>query len=178
MSRRALEQARSRLGARGLYVGASVCHLPFSDNAFDAVVSLHTIYHVEKDQQETAVRQLIRTVRPGGRVIVVYANPDRLVARLLRWLRPARTKPAASIYYHAHPLNWWDRFGDQASLNVLPWRSLVAQESKLLPSVVAKPALQLVLKFERNFSRLAARFGAYPMIVLTKLATQSDQPTE
>jgi ubiquinone/menaquinone biosynthesis C-methylase UbiE len=171
LSTRALEQARSRLGPRGLYVCASVNHLPFADNTFDAVVSLHTIYHVDADEQEASVRQLIRTVRPGGRVIVVYANPDRLLSRLKRWLRPARSAPPAAIYYHAHPLTWWARFRDQASLRILPWRSVVAQESKLLPAMLAKPALHVVLMLEGWFSSLAVRLGAYPMIILTKSKT-------
>src|SRR6476660_6490520 len=82
LSQRALDEARIKLGDRGEYVRASLLDLPFPEDHFDAAVSLHTIYHIERDRQEGAVRELLRVLRPGAMAVVVYANPDRLAARL------------------------------------------------------------------------------------------------
>src|SRR5512139_1165213 len=42
----ALKEARQRLYERGLYVVMDIAHLPFKENAFDGVISLHTIHHL------------------------------------------------------------------------------------------------------------------------------------
>ncbi len=42
----ALREARTRLGRKGLYVVADIANLPFKPDAFDGIVSLHTIHHL------------------------------------------------------------------------------------------------------------------------------------
>ncbi|MFL5958806.1 MAG: class I SAM-dependent methyltransferase [Gaiellaceae bacterium] len=170
LSQRALDQARAKLGDRGDYVRASLLELPFPDDHFDATVSLHTIYHIESEQQEKAVRELVRVLRPGATAVVVYANPNRLAARLMRLARRTRSPEAAPIYFFAHPLSWWQRFSDGAAVEIVPWRSLNANESrKLIPdNRLGAAAFRALLAFERAFPRLATSWGCYPMIVLTK----------
>ena len=169
LSQLALDEARSKLGEHGDYVCASLLDLPFPDEVFDAGVSLHTIYHIDSARQDAAVRELLRVVKPGGVAVVVYANPDRLAARLMRF---ARRSSAASgpIYFFAYPLEWWNRFSDDAEVRLVPWRSLNANESRrLIPdNAIGVAMFRIVWWFERRFPRLATRFGCYPMIVLTK----------
>jgi ubiquinone/menaquinone biosynthesis C-methylase UbiE len=169
-SRRALDEARAKLGDRGEYVCASLLDLPFPDDHFDAAVSLHTIYHIDRERQEEAVRELVRVLRPGCRAVVVYANPDRLAARLKRLVRRSPAPGAGPIYFFAHPLSWWQRFCDEAAIEVVPWRSLNANESRrLIPdNAIGVGMFRAVLAFERSFPGSARRWGCYPMIVLTK----------
>ena len=170
LSQRALDEARRKLGDRGDYVRASLLELPFPADRFDAAVTLHTIYHIDSEQQEAAVRELLRVLKPGATAVVVYANPDRLVARLLRLGRRKPSSEPAPIYFFAHPLSWWSRFSDEAAVRILPWRALNANESRrLIPdSALGAWIFRAVLGFERRFPRLAARWGCYPMVVLTK----------
>jgi SAM-dependent methyltransferase len=171
VSQRALDGAREKLGARGDYVRASLLDLPFPDDHFDAAVTLHTIYHVDKDQQETAVRELVRVLKPGATAVVVYANPDRLVARLKALAGRRKPSPdSGPIYFFAHPLAWWRRFSDEAAIQIVPWRSLNANESRrLIPdNAVGVAMFRALLRFERTFPRAATQLGCYPMIVLTK----------
>ncbi|HEY2741434.1 MAG TPA: class I SAM-dependent methyltransferase [Gaiellaceae bacterium] len=170
LSQHALDEARQKLGDRGDYVRASLLELPFPADHFDAAVSLHTIYHVDQDHQETAVRELVRVLKPSARAVVVYANPDRLAARLKR-LAPRRRAPESGpIYFFAHPLSWWQRFADEATVEIVPWRSLNANESrKLIPdSALGAGMFRALLAFEKVFPRWAVWSGCYPMIVLTK----------
>jgi SAM-dependent methyltransferase len=170
ISQRALDEARGKLGDRGDYVRASLLELPFADNHFDAAVSLHTIYHIESDRQERAVREVLRVLKPGARAVVVYANPDRLAGRLKRLIRRTKGPDEGPIYFFAHPLSWWGRFSDEASVEIVSWRSLNANESrKVVPdNALGTAAFRAVLRFERRFPTRAARWGCYPMIVLTK----------
>jgi len=170
LSQRALDEARAKLGERGEYVRASLLELPFPDDRFDALVSLHTIYHIEQDRQEHAVRELLRVLKPGARAVVVYANPDRLTARLKRLARRAARPAQGPIYFHAHPLSWWKRFSDEAAIEILPWRSLNANESRrLIPdNALGASMFRALLAFERALPRWATQMGCYPMIVLTK----------
>ena len=170
VSQRALDEARTKLGERGDYVRASLLDLPFSDDAFDAAVSLHTIYHIDADRQERAVRELIRVLAPAAAAVVVYANPDRIVARLKRLVRRRPSPYDGPIYFYAHPLSWWERFSDEAEVEIVPWRLLNANESRrLIPdNALGGRMFRTVLGFERTFPRLATWSGCYPMVVLTK----------
>lgn len=47
-------------------------HLPFPCASFDAALSNEVLEHVQDDAQ--AVREMVRTLRPGGRIIVFVPN--------------------------------------------------------------------------------------------------------
>ncbi len=61
----ARHEARRKLGDRGIYVLGDITNLPFSDNAVDAVISNHVVYHVPADEQANAFRELWRVTRPS-----------------------------------------------------------------------------------------------------------------
>ncbi|UCG17060.1 MAG: class I SAM-dependent methyltransferase [Phycisphaerales bacterium] len=76
LSAKALTEARTKLGDKGICVLADLTELPFADNTFDATVSAHTLYHVPYDEQEAAVWELYRTLAPGKTCVIVYAWPN------------------------------------------------------------------------------------------------------
>jgi ubiquinone/menaquinone biosynthesis C-methylase UbiE len=71
ISHRALVEARSRIGEHGLYVIGDVAHLPFADESFDGVVSMHTIHHLPPDDHPLAFNELYRMLHPQGQAVVV-----------------------------------------------------------------------------------------------------------
>lgn len=172
ISASALEQAKARLGEKGEYVKASLLELPFGDSEFDAALSLHTIYHIEKNAQAKAVRELLRVTKPGAPVIVVYANPDKLLSRVKRLVKPPHDPESGTIYYHAHPLSWWSQFSDTADVRIHAWRSLTAQDARrFIPgNALGKWLYGGVFALETMFDGHAAKWGAYPVIVLKKRA--------
>jgi SAM-dependent methyltransferase/uncharacterized protein YbaR (Trm112 family) len=88
----ALKEARSKLGEKGIYILGDITNIPLQDNAVDGAISLHTVYHVPKDEQISAFYEIHRVLKPGSSGVVVYSWPDSL---LMEWLLfPRRTKKA------------------------------------------------------------------------------------
>jgi ubiquinone/menaquinone biosynthesis C-methylase UbiE len=171
ISQIALDEAKKKLGDKGEFHCTSLLNLPFEDSSFDAVLSLHTIYHIDQDNQEQAVRELLRVSKPNTPVIIIYSNPDRLLAKAKRFF--SKTTPgdkSAPLYFYSHPLNWWRTFEDGASVEIFNWRSLTAKDAgRLIPNnILGKFCLRSLLKFENIFSKSSASLGAYPLIVLKK----------
>jgi SAM-dependent methyltransferase len=176
LSRDALDQARSRLGEHGVYLHGSFFDLDIPRDYFDCAVSLHTIYHMDAARQEEAVRKLLGSVKPGAPVIVVYSNPDNLLARLRKLSRRLRrgspdvVGAEGGLYFFPHPNAWWHRFADTASVAILPWRSLASDDQKrLIPdSPIGERLLKWLYRLEDRLPRFFATHFQYIMIVLTR----------
>jgi ubiquinone/menaquinone biosynthesis C-methylase UbiE len=170
ISASALAQAQNRLGKKGEYVKASLLELPFSESTFDAAISMHTIYHIEKDAQGKAVRELIRVTKPDAPLVIIYANPNKFLTRIKHLFKPAHEAGSGTIYYHAHPLEWWKQFEDQASVRIHTWRSLSAQDARrFIPgNRFGKWIYAMIFKWESMFDSWACAWGAYPIVVIKK----------
>jgi hypothetical protein len=77
ISRRALVEARSRIGEHGRFVVGDIANLPFRRQAFEAVVSLHTVHHLPADEHRAAFLEFYRVLAANGRAAVVYSWGDR-----------------------------------------------------------------------------------------------------
>jgi len=86
----ALKEAHRKLGDKGIYILGDVTNIPLKDNAVDGAVSLHVVYHVPKDEQESVFYELLRVLKPGCSAAVVYSWPN---SRMMNWLMvPRRIK--------------------------------------------------------------------------------------
>ncbi|HEY3344608.1 MAG TPA: class I SAM-dependent methyltransferase [Anaerolineaceae bacterium] len=82
----ALQEARKRIGSRGLYVVADVANLPFKNEAFESIVSLHTLHHLPPQDHARAYAELYRSLAPGCPAVIVNGwTVSRLMSRL-NWL--------------------------------------------------------------------------------------------
>ncbi len=61
---------------------ASVNELPYDDESFDRVFSIHSIYFW--DNPVTGLRELYRVLKPGGRVAITVRDRERKVYRAFR----------------------------------------------------------------------------------------------
>lgn len=186
LSSSALESAEKKIGGHGVFLHGSFFDLDLEENFFDCAVSLHTIYHMDKDRQEEAVRKLIRVTKPGKPVIIVYSNPDTIISSitsslpvrairkagnlLKRPVEKAGEEQDESVYFHPHPLEWWDRFGDVASVKKLPWRSFSSTiQKKLIPNnKIGGVMFNLLFNLEERYPGFFVKHFKYPMIILTK----------
>lgn len=67
----ALCEARVRIGDHGLFVVADIANLPFSNQVFDGIVSLHTIHHLAENEQAQAYIELHRVLADQRTAVVV-----------------------------------------------------------------------------------------------------------
>lgn len=74
-------------------IQADIAHLPLADDAVDAITAFHTLIHLPMADQEAAIAEFARILRPGGRLLVSDgpaewrgANPDWLDTGVeMRW---------------------------------------------------------------------------------------------
>lgn len=149
----ALQQAKKKLGSRGIYILGDITNLPLRDDVCDAVMSLHTIYHVPEDEQSFALRELYRVLKPGGRALVIYNWGDhsllvrmariplnknflagfhflqRLVGLRKKDSEPSQpslpARPARTLYFHAHDMKWFQaELGKYCNFDLVCWRAV------------------------------------------------------
>jgi len=85
ISIQALQEAHRRIGVHGLFVVADIACLPFKADAFDGVISLHTIHHLPEDEHLRAYQELHRVLAQGCLAVVVNGWPE---SRLMNFFEP------------------------------------------------------------------------------------------
>ncbi|MHC5056110.1 MAG: methyltransferase domain-containing protein [Planctomycetota bacterium] len=190
----ALKAAKRKLGDRGAYLLADVTNLPLDSGTMDAALSLHTVYHVPRDEQEDAVRELHRVLRPGASGALVYTwggrpplmrlvfLPFSLLRRLLR--APGKLLSAASralglrrsereasppgLYSHTHNYGFFRDTDWGFDLNMRVWRAVSVEFTKTFAKggLGGRQLLRLVYWLEERFPYWAGRLGQYPLFVI------------
>lgn len=192
----ALEEARTRLGSRGLYVVADVANLPFVPAAFDGIVSLHTLHHLPLAEQSRAYQELYRVLAPESSAVVVNGWTDsplmkrmsgwmHLNERLGSWIARLRGKqPAASksqataekkeatgTFINKLDASWLrDQLAGKMDYQIFVWRSVNVRWMRAMIHTLTCGKLWLKLLFwleERN-PRWYGENGQYPLIVIKK----------
>lgn len=69
----ALQEAALRLEGKGIFILGDMVKLPFQDGSIDAVISMHTVYHIPQEEQTAAVAEAYRVLRPEGEAVIVYS---------------------------------------------------------------------------------------------------------
>lgn len=82
----ALQEARKRIGDRGLFVVADVANLPFKADAFQGVVSLHTLHHLPIAEQKKAYQDLYRVLDVGCAAVLVNGWTESKLMKRWHWL--------------------------------------------------------------------------------------------
>jgi SAM-dependent methyltransferase len=181
----ALHEARRRLGGHGLFVLGDITRLPFRDDVFDGVCSLHTIYHVPADQQANAFLELARVLARGRSGVVVYAwgkfsplmfpfdaLPHKLAAiarRLGVWGRGRAAEP--SLYFSPRSQAWFRRaVAPGMRYEMFVWRSLsnFVLRRYIPDNAFGSALLRWIHWAEERWPRALGWLGNYPLIVIKK----------
>ncbi|MGB9177966.1 MAG: class I SAM-dependent methyltransferase [Pyrinomonadaceae bacterium] len=81
--------------------------LPFADNTFDVILSswaLHNIY--DKQERDTAIREIARVLKPGGRALVVDIRHVKEYAQVLRECGIDQLKINGPNFIFVIPTHW------------------------------------------------------------------------
>ena len=136
-----LEKGRARAEAEGLAVTFQVADaevLPFADASFDAALSTFGVMFAP-DHRRAA--EMLRVLRPGGRIGLANWTPDGFIGQLFRIVGKHVPPPAGLI----PPARW----GEEGYL-----RDLFGPAAQQIPDPRAAQVLQLPLRLRRA---LAAR---------------------
>jgi ubiquinone/menaquinone biosynthesis C-methylase UbiE len=76
MINRAITQARKR-GVSANFRLAYAQQLPFPDATFDALSCTLALHHVAEDDHLTAVKEMYRVLKPGGRILIAEFHKSR-----------------------------------------------------------------------------------------------------
>jgi hypothetical protein len=169
--------------------------LPFAPDVFDGALSGYSLFHVDRDHQETAIRELVRVLRPRAAAVVLYGkHSDRVVKRIARlvraWTSKAKRTPSVSrrstappppLYYHAHSIAWFRSVLGRLSVrdvDVGTLRLIGPTFSRgLVPDNVAGAALLRGLSWlEERFSKRLAPHATHVEISFRKDAPPTAGP--
>ena len=128
----AINSAKKKIGKKGKFFCDDFLKIKFRESYFDAIVSLHTLYHISKNKQEKVVRKLIRISKKNSPIIIVYSNSNTLVnifKKIIFYKKKAKQK---KLYFYCHNFRWWKRFSKDAKVEFYPWRSFSSQHQKIL----------------------------------------------
>ena len=178
----ALKEARTRLGAKGLYVVADIANLPFTPDVFDGIVSLHTIHHLPMTEHRRAYLELRRVLKPGNSMAIVngwdnpflmqLATPLVQLGRLLsgRSLKRKKTDSPDGTFVAKMTPRWLKQEIRDLQFEIRPWRSLstVFLKSFVRSRLGGKSFLRIVFWLEERFPRFFGENGQYPLIVIGK----------
>ena len=167
-SKKAIKQAKLKLGNKGKYYLNYFAKIKFKKNYFDCVISMHTIYHIDKKKQHSIVLKMLKAAKKNAPIIIVYSNPKTLINffKNIFFLKKKKKK----LYFYCHPNNWWFQFEKIASVNIYPWRSFSSQHQKMIfpNNYLGKVFFKFFFKLEDLFPNFFSNYFQYQMIVLKK----------
>ncbi len=182
----ALLEAKKKLGNKGIYVLGDMTNMPFKDGVMDGFISLNTVYHIPKDEQVTAIRELYRVLATQGKGVVVYdwfkhspwmntwMFPFRAFVfiknRLLDGVSKLCGKKGVErrLYFYAHPPKYFREHLPPYQLKV--WRSLSVPFMRyyIHSWLFGRQLLYWVYEKEEENPELCGLKGEYPMLVFEK----------
>ncbi len=195
LSHVALVDARKRIGDHGLFVVADVSNLPFGEEVFDGIVSLHTFHHLPKEGRKNAYKETFRVLKKGVSAVVVNGwnySPlmihatgliklgERLFHREIKLNsettdesikgRPAQGKPAGTFVEKFDAVTFKKEILPQYNARIYVWRSVSV---RFLRAVIhkgwgGKVKLGILYFFEELFPHAFGEKGQYPLIVIKK----------
>ena len=183
----ALKAARERIGARGAFVVSDISHLPFTPEAFDAVVSLHTIHHLPVSQHLQAYLEIHRVLTPGRRAVVVNgwdSSPlNQFFDRIKSWLKgrkgvapvtgvsPEEIELGKGTFVNKQDARWLKGIlRGKMDYRILVWRSASTNVLRFFirEEWLGRFWLRVLFSLEEVFPRFFGEKGLYPLVVISK----------
>lgn len=184
----ALLEAKKRLGAHAQPVVADVANLPFKENAFDGIVSMHTIHHLPMEEHKSAYKDLYRVLKAGKKAVIVNGWSDPLLMQIFEPLiqlgrvlsgRPTQYgkkkgsdgEKKSGTFVRKMNARWLQKeLKDLFPIEIYSWRSLSTRFLRwfIRPKFGGKFFLKVIFWKEDKFSRFFGVNGQYPMVVFKK----------
>jgi SAM-dependent methyltransferase len=181
LSVEALKLAELKLGKKGIYIVGDYLSLSRLEYApYDGATLINVLYHVHKDLQARLVWKILSELNPGGKLVIVYSNPNTISAiitsvavrvKRFKTLLHFASRTAVSnnpIYFYRHKLDFWKEFSKIASIEIKAWRTFSPQLEKIIFRRGLLGNLGLRILFRLEEISLSSRLAEYSLIILTK----------
>ncbi|MBK7455308.1 MAG: class I SAM-dependent methyltransferase [Anaerolineales bacterium] len=163
-----------------------IANLPFKREAFDGIVSMHTIHHLPSNEHKRTYLELFRVLADGRSAAIVngWTNPalvgwlDKLIIfshRLRRLLRgkPMRAQPhdKKATFVKKTNARWLRReIGKEIPFEIIAWRSASTLTMRTLihERFGGRKILQWLYRMEEKYPKFFGENGQYPLIVIKK----------
>ncbi len=183
----ALLEAKRKLGDKGICVLCDMTNMPFKNDMIDGFISLNTIYHIPKDEQVIAMKELYRVLAPKGKGVIVYEwfkhspwmnvglLPFRAAVFTKNRLNAAFSKlagkraPKKMLYFYAHPYEYFKK-NLPFSFQLKVWRSISVPFMKyyIHAPLFGKQILNWLYNKEEREPEKCGLKGEYPIFVFEK----------
>ncbi len=168
-----LEEARRNAGildAQIQFTEGDVENLPYADNSFDVVMS--QFGHMFAPRPEVAVKEMLRVLRPGGRIAFSTWPPELLVGSLFTLVGKYLAAPPGA----AHPAEWGEPAVVRQRLGTAVQDIEFDRDEMLIPSLSprhfrihsersAAPFIKVVEQFRNEPERLAQFRGEFEALI-------------
>ncbi len=194
----ALNEAGKKLGDKALCVVADVANLPFRAEAFEALVSLHTLHHLPLADQDRAYDELYRVLGEAASGVVVNGWTESpwmkraqgliraaevIGNRIALWRHKGDTNlagvkdkttrqemPTGTYIEKLDPQWLWEHPGSRMDLEVRVWRSVNVRFLRALVHEITggKLFLKILYRIEELFPHYSGEKGQYPLVIMRK----------
>ena len=125
-----LDNVRLRRNMQMGLAAADVCHLPFRDNTFDAVVAFGVLQHLLEEERRGVPLEFARVLVPGGTLIIeVLGREDMRMGG--REVEPATfLRSTGSVYHYFDPDEIKDIFSGLEIIDI--------KENKIIKNIAGK----------------------------------------
>lgn len=158
-----LADARARLGNRYTYVCADLYRLPFADGSLDTAVQVRVLHHIAAI--DDALREVGRSLRPGGSLVLEFANKRHAKSVARHVLRRGGPDPFDPRPHEFAPLHWnfhpadVERAVRAAGLRVQKRRAVSHWRHPVLKQALPAP---LLARLDAGADRLLGRLALAP----------------
>lgn len=185
----AVRGAAERLDGKGIFILGDMTRIPLADHCIDAVISMHTVYHVPLGEQTQAVAESYRVLKPGKKAVIVYNWKEPGLMKmvfgvwrpLLRFYKIIRRKEnkkmnqqtagRTDLLIQKQDYEWFSQHIKKqynAQLSVYSAISRSFSLTFLREKWLGKQLSALIYHLENVFPSALGRWGQYPVFVLNK----------
>lgn len=185
----AVREAAKRLHGKGIFILGDMTRMPLAESCMDALISLHTVYHVPREEQTQAVAEAYRVIKPGKQAVIVYSWKDSgLMKMMFKLYRPvlnfykrirgkenkrknAQTGQRLDLFVQQQNFNWFsEQIQKQYNARLTVYSSISRSFSFtfLKEKWFGKQLSSFIYWVEDRFPLTLGRWGQYPVFVLSK----------
>ena len=168
-SKDAIKFAKLKIGNKGKFYCKDFLDIKFKKNYFDCILSLHTIYHIDKIKQKKVIKKLLSISKKNTPIIIVYSNPNNIIDKIKLLISYKKSKKN-DYYFFSHPISWWKQFEVDANIEFYPWRSFSSNHQKfLIPNnFLGKIFFKILFYLEEKLKKFFIKNFQYYTVVLKK----------